>query len=462
MSFSRRDLVLGGSSAIASAALARHAAAQPAATNEVVLSGGYLRSFDPSIGDLASGDVHVRDGVIVAVAPSIAAPGVARRDLSNCVVMPGLIDSHWHMWNSTARGLAASGAGPFTKTMAALSKVWTPEASAIGVSLAAAEAIHGGITTVNNWAHNIKAAEFAEAEYQAMRASGLRGRFSYGYPQAARPDQPMDIAGLEAFRTRHFAAGPASLWSLGICVRGPDRSEPDVWRAEWAAARRLGLPITAHIASDRAAAAMGNIPKLKQEGLLGPDVLMVHATAASRGDLQLLAETGTMLAISPWTELEVGYGVPDINNLVASGVGVALSVDNTVLAGAADMFGVMKLTADLAAGQAAKQNAVTDRAVLDWAIGGGARALGVASLVGSLAPGRRADIIAIRRDALNTEPVGSVDALLTHAAQPDNVDFVMIDGVVHKQDGRLTRVDAAALRAQASAMIAQLRRKADI
>lgn len=462
MAISRRNLLLGGSAVAITSACPAMARAQTSSQNELILSGGYVLSLDPVIGDLAKGDVHIRNGAIVAVAPSIAAPGVPRRDMSGRVVMPGFVDTHWHMWNSIARGFANTRLGPFAKSMGALSRVWTPAASALSVRLACAEAVQSGITTVNNWAHNIKARDFADAELDAQKASGLRGRFSYGYPQSIGKGVLMDLDGIEIMNKDEFGLTNRSLVSLGICARGPDRSDPAVWRGEWAAAREFKLPITAHIASDRAAGGMNGIGLLHREGLLGPDVLMVHATHASADDFRLLAETKTPLTISPWTELEVGYGLPPIARMMEASVPMSLSVDNMVLAGQADMFGVMRVTADLAAGMAEKPDVLRDRDVLQWATMGGAEALGIAKSVGSLSIGKRADIIAIRSDTLNTRPVKNIDVLLTHAARPNDVDFVMIDGVVHKESGRHTRIDVPALLAEAADTIRRLRVQADI
>lgn len=454
----RRSFLGTAAAAGALASGVRPAAAQP--VSEMVLTGGHVVTMDPAFGDLTIGDVHVRDGAILAVAASIAAPGVPRIDMAGRIVLPGFVDTHWHMWNTIARGLPSSRLGPFAKTMGALAKVWTPQASALGVWLALAEAVNSGITTAQNWAHNIATPDFAEAELAAQLASGVRGRFAYGYPQALAPERPIDVAALESFVKRHGDAG--GLVSLGMCARGPDRSADEVWRAEWRAARGLGLPITAHVASDRAAAAKGAIPIMSREGFLGPDVQIVHATHARPEDFSLMSAAGSPLSISPWTELEVGYGLPGLPAMAASGVEMGLSVDNMVLAGRADMFDVMRLTADLAAGIAEKQSVLPDRRVLEWATIGGARGLGLGDLVGSLTPGKRADLIAVRADGLTTSPVGSVDFLLTHAAQPADVDFVMIDGVVHKQAGRLIRIDVDALSAEARAEIARLKERAGL
>jgi 5-methylthioadenosine/S-adenosylhomocysteine deaminase len=264
LAISRRNFLLGSSAVVVSGAYPNFAQAQtiPAPQGEVVLSRGYVLSLDPVIGDLAKADVHIHNGEIIAVSPPIAAPGVPRRDMSGRVVMPGFVDTHWHMWNSIARGFGNSRLGPFGKSMAALSRVWTPEASALSVRLACAEAVQSGITTANNWAHNIKARDFAEAEVAAQKASGLRGRFSYGYPQTIGKSVLMDLNGIEIMRRAEFGDKTRGLLSLGLCVRGPDRCERVAWRGEWAAAREFKLPLTTYIASDRAAAGMGGISLL--------------------------------------------------------------------------------------------------------------------------------------------------------------------------------------------------------
>lgn len=463
---SRRQLLINGLSLAAASSVvgcASPRASAPGAERGVyLLHGGYVLSMDPAIGDLERGDVLVRDGRIAALGVALDAPGAERIDMRGRVVLPGFVDTHWHMWNTIARGLDSSEHGPFAKTMAALANVWTPEASALGVRLACAEASHAGITTVNNWAHHIKRPEFAAAELAAQRASGVRGRFSFGYAQSLKPGELMDLAALEAMQARHFRAGVDGLLSLGVAMRGPDRADARVWRHEIDAARALGLPITAHVASDRASAAKGHLALMHRERYLGPDVQIVHATHASRNDFALMKEAGSPLSISPWSELEVGYGLPALSEMAASGVEMGLSVDNMVLAGQADMFSVMRLTIDLAAGQSERQGVISHRRALEWATIGGARGLALSALTGSLTPGKRADLIAVDRGALNTRPVRDVAFMLTHSARPDDVDLVMIDGILHKRDKRLLRINVPELLAEADETIAKLRAQAKV
>lgn len=407
---------------------------------------------------LTDKDLLIKDGRIAAIGYSLQPEGAEVIDMAGHILMPGLIDTHWHMWNTAARGLWRSSKGGFAPTMAEIAPHFTPADVAISVELAMAEAVNSGITTVHNWAHNIRSPAHAEAEIGAMVRSAVRGRFAYGYAQTARPDQPMNLQHLASIAR----TAPSDLITLGICARGPDRSDGSVWQAEWDEARRLDLPISTHMASDVKAAAGQGIARLAARQGLGPDVQLVHLTAASRSDMDHVAQAGSPVSISPWTELEVGYGVPPITNMVAAGLLIGLSVDNMVLAGQADMFSVMRLATDLARGVARDQLVIEDMRALGWATSDGAKSLGLSDRVGALEPGMRADVIAIRKDALNMRPAADLPSLLTHAARPENVSMVLIDGSFHKRNGRLTRVDLPGLQSRATTAIQHIRSAANI
>ena len=440
------------SALLATAPLAMTIAAQAASSRRLLLRGAdhLLTMTGPP---RPKTDLLISDGRIEAIGPDLPVGEADVIDLTGHVLMPGFVDTHWHMWNTAARGLWRSAKGGFMPTMAAIAPHFTPADVAIGVDLALAEAVSSGITTVHNWAHNLRSPAHAEAEIAAMVRSGVRGRFAYGYAQDADKDQPMDLDHLSAIARRP----PSALVSIGICARGPDRSDAEVWQAEWDAARRLGLPISTHMASDAKAAAGGGIAALAARDGLGPDVQLVHLTAASRADMDRVAKVGSPVSISPWTELEVGYGVPPIPDMIAAGLLMGLSVDNMVLAGQADMFSVMRLSTDLARGVSRDQLLVEDMTALRWATAVGAQSLGLGKRVGALVPGMRADVIAVRVNTLNTMPPADLPSLLTHSARPDDVSLVLIDGVVHKRDGHLIRVDLPAIQAQAAASIARMR-----
>lgn len=416
-SMSRRTLL--GGIGIGLAASALPAWGQQSSSGDIVLAGGLVLTMEPAA-SAHNADIHVRGGKIVNIAADLQVPGAERMDMTGSIILPGLVDTHWHMWNSLARGFSMSSLGPFAKTMAPLARVWTPEAAALSVRIAVAEALHAGITTVNNWAHNTKGPEFAHAEYAAMKESNIRGRFSYGYPQALKPDEKIDFSALDTFLGS--LSENDDLLHVGMCMRGPDRSAASIWREEWEFARSHRLPITTHIASDRNAAGMKNIATMSKEGFLGPDVQLVHATHATHDDFAMIAQAGSPVSVSPWTELEVGYGIPPVSLMAETGVKVGLSVDNMVLSGNADMFSIMKITAGLAAGQSETQGKVSNKLVLDWATRSGASGLGLGNKVGSIAVGMSADIIAVRTDELNTVAAMTPEFLLTHSAQRGHGD----------------------------------------
>ncbi|WP_435171227.1 amidohydrolase family protein [Falsirhodobacter sp. 1013] len=403
-------------------------------------------------------DVLIEGDRIQQIGSAIAPNGAEVIDLSGTLLMPGMVDTHWHMWNTIARGMGQTDLGGFASSMAPLANIWTPEAAALSVRLALAEAWSSGITTVHNWAHNIRNPEFAAAEWEAMREGGIRGIFAYGYPQDLPPEDRMDFAALRAFRDR-FADMPTL--RMGLCTRGPDRSADGIWQEEWRIAREMGLPITSHVASDRKGGAAGNIARMAEGGFLGPDVQIVHATHATDDDFRRMADHGSPVSISPWTEMEVGYGIPPVARMAKAGLAIGLSVDNMVLGGNADMFGVMKVASDLAAGQTERQGAVADAAVLHWATAGGAETLGLTD-TGRIAPGTLADLVAVRLDAVNTRPASTPEFMVTHAAHPGNVDTVIAGGIVRKNGGKLIGVDHEALLDEAASMIAHLMRQAGI
>src|SRR5689334_21396 len=226
--FSRRRM-LQSATAVAAAMLSPRAilaqqAARPAtslpARGEIVIRGATVLTMDPAVPDLASGDVHVRDGTIVAVAQKVAAPGAEVIDGAGMICIPGFIDTHFHMWNALFRpfvraDVPALGYFPVT---ARLGPLMRPEDSYRSVRLAATDAIAAGITTVHNWSHNTRSPEHAEAELSAMRDMGIRRRFAYGTPVGMPDDAPMDLAGLARVK-KSWMPDKDGLLTLGICSR---------------------------------------------------------------------------------------------------------------------------------------------------------------------------------------------------------------------------------------------------
>jgi cytosine/adenosine deaminase-related metal-dependent hydrolase len=228
--FSRRTVLKGATALGALAVASRTAlgqqgtrgAAGPAAPlpprGEFVIRGATVLTMDPALADLAAGDVHVRDGAIVAVGPRVD-PRAQIIDGGGVICMPGFVDTHWHLWTSLFRPFVRSDVGDrgYFPVTSRLGQLLSPEDSYRSVQLGIAEALSAGVTTVHNWAHNVRSPEHADAELAAMRDTGIRGRFAYGPAQGMPDDQPMDMAGIARVKGDWMPGD--GLLTLGICSR---------------------------------------------------------------------------------------------------------------------------------------------------------------------------------------------------------------------------------------------------
>ncbi|MGH3211496.1 MAG: amidohydrolase family protein [Trebonia sp.] len=444
----------------------------PVSGANLLIRGGYVLTMD-SAGDLPGGDVHLRDGVIQQIGTNLNEPEAEVIDASGKIVAPGLVDTHWHMWNTLLRGMSDGRPTPdgpdrsgYFATCVGIGRHFLPRDTYAGTRLAAAEAIDAGITTVHDWAHNIRGLDWAEAGLRALGQSGLRARFSYGYQTGHENDQLMALDDLASIRAAWPSYHADDRIHLGMAWRGTGGSNPamrvapGLYRAEIAAARELGLPVSVHACGPLASA--GQIRTYADEGLLGPDLQLVHLNNASAGEIALAAQAGTPVSVSPWTELQIGYGRPVTGELLAAGLPVGLSVDTTMLSGNADLFSVMKVTQACANGQARHEFALSARDVLRLATIEGARTLGLGAVTGSLTAGKRADVIVVSVDAPNLGVLTDPARLLVTAASPRDVDLVVVDGRILKRDGVVTGVDVPEVTRSARESLAALLSRASV
>jgi cytosine/adenosine deaminase-related metal-dependent hydrolase len=430
------------------------------ARGEWLFRDAYVVSLDDDLGDLPRADVHVRAGQIVAVGPHLPAEGLEVFDAAGMLLVPGFVDTHWHLWNTLMRGLIGDGPGRgYFEVKRGLAPYYTPRDSYCAARLALAEALDSGITTVHNWDHNVRSPEDADANLQAQVDMGLRGRFSYGPPDNLPGDRLMDLGDLDRVQRDWSGAASDGRIDLGVAVRGPFRTQPAVTRAEWRAARERGLPITMHC--DRCLREQGchqcEIASMEAEGLLGPDLLMVHAVHASPGDVQAMARSGTRLSLSPQTELRT-MGFPQVTEMLAAGVRVSLSIDTTAVPTNADMFAQMRVVLSVEMARV-PEAALSPRRMLRLATIDGARDLGLADQIGSITPGKRADFFLARMSDWNLVPCSDPVDVLVLAGQPANIDTVVVDGRILERHGSLLGVDAPRLKAEAvSALLGLLDR----
>lgn len=426
----------------------------------MVLRGGYVVTLDSELGELPDGDVRIRNGELVEVGNDLDATDSEVIDVSGCVVMPGFVDTHWHFWNTLLRGLVGAGKErAYFPVKRRLAPLFQPADSYIAARLALTEAIDAGITTAVNWDHNLRSPHHADAELAAHVESGVRVRLAYGNPDAFDPSSMMDIDDVD--RVRAWLDGRSDdRLSLGVSLRGPTRTERGIMLDEWAAARERGLPITMHLGGRRADTdRYADIGAMGEDGLLGEDVQLVHAVDADARELALLAETGTSLTLSPVSELKT-MDFPPLGDALEAGVQVSLSIDTLALPTTADMFEVMKLM--LYMERHRDRESILDlRRVLELATIEGARDLRMEDSIGTLTPGKRADVIAVRVDGPTMSPGFDPLALVVQCGQPGDVDLVIVDGRVLKRSGEITFFDPAEISADARAATGRLLQRAD-
>ena len=460
--WNRRE-VLGG--ALAAGALAgapfRLGSAQPRGNavtrpRDLLIRNGYVLTMDAALGDIAGGDVHVRDGAVAAVGRGLQAPaGAEILDGTGMLVLPGLVETHWHLWTTLLRSLAGDkqehGYFPTSRTVGTF---YTADDMYAAGRLAAAEAVHSGITFLHDWCHNVRTPAHAESALRALTEIGIRARFSYGSPTGASNDASIDLDDLKRLQTRWSDYGNGGLLTLGLAWRGAASAAT---LRDREVAKDLGLPISVHANNFQTSA--GGIQQLADRGLLGPDLQVIHAVWCTPQEIRALAENRVGVSVSPYSEMRIGFGFPIAAQLSEAGIAVGLSVDTPALSGNADMFAIMKAIQNIENGRALNEFKLTARRVLELATIEGARSMGLADSIGSLTPGKRADLIMVDTRALNLAVLTEPAHLLVEAAQPANVDTVLIDGRILKRGGRLTTVDVADVIDDAARAFNEVRRR---
>lgn len=408
------------------------------AEGSFLIRNGEIISMDEETGDLAKGSILVRGGEIIEIAETIEAPeGVVEIDATGAVIMPGLVDCHWHLWTSLMRSMSGTkkeeGYFPMTERY---SRYFTPEDMEIATTYAAAEAISSGITTLTDYNHNARNPNFVLAGCKALAQSGLRARVEYnGYrdkPSGERTDFDGIKNVLSELKQQNW-----NLLSLGLGSRGAGYEHLE---KDWEQARELGLGIAIHASSNKDQ--IGQIGKLQDRGLLGNDVNIIHGNAIQPNEIEAVAKAGASITMTPFSEMRIGYGLPVPNKLLDAGINISIGVDSTALSGNADLFAVMKLLQNLSNAKAEDEFHIHPEQLLKMATINGAKTLGIDHLTGSLAPGKRADLIILKKNYLNFSSGTRTKNLLVEATQPQNVDLVMVDGKILKQNGRLTTIDS--------------------
>src|SRR3984893_10017389 len=430
------------------------------ARGEFTIANAYVMTMDSSLGDIADGSVHVRNGDIVAVGKDVTGGG-ERIDGSGMIVMPGLVETHWHMWNTLFRSFAGDKPEDgYFPTVVRFGQQMSPDDTFQSTRLSAAEAINSGMTFVHSWCHNVRSTAHAEADIRALAEVGIRARHSCGWPQGLPDTQSVDQGAIESLARNWESWSNEGLITLGMAWRGQFRAgpiKPEVYQPEFDSARKLGLPIPLHVASARKA--VNQIEPLYKAKLMGKDVQLIHTLSASAAELDMIKDAGSSVSVSPGSELRIGYGYPQISEMMAKGIPLGISIDSSALTGSSNMFGVLKLARDSENARVESEFKMTARKALELGTIEGARSMGIEDKVGSLKPGKRADLIMISPNALNMAVVTHPAHLVLEATSPENVDTVVVDGRILKRGGKLAALDPPEVIAGARAALAGVRER---
>jgi 5-methylthioadenosine/S-adenosylhomocysteine deaminase len=422
-------------------------------TGRTLIRGGTVLSLDPELGDFATGDVLIERDRIVAVGPGLANGDAEVIDASGMIVMPGFVDSHRHIWEGLLRNIGTDvplegRSGYISFVLHKLAPAFRPEDAYIGDLISALGAIDAGITSLLDWSHIQGSPAHTDAVIQALRDSGLRAVFAYGFPWWGKWEERQPSWFVRA-ATEHFSSTD-QLLTLALAAPGPEFTEFEVSRDHWKLARETGARITTHVG----VGSYGQDAKVQEmgdAGLLGPDTTYIHCTTLNDTEIQMIVDTGGTVSLASPVEMMMGHGMPPIQKFLDRGLRPSLSVDvETNVPN--DMFNQMRsvLALQRASATAQGKSPLRTTEVLACATIEGARANGLDSKVGTLTPGKQADLIMLRTDRLNVTPLNDAATAVVTGMDTGNVDTVLIGGRVMKRHGKLLHVDWPAVQRMAT------------
>jgi 5-methylthioadenosine/S-adenosylhomocysteine deaminase len=427
----------------------------PAADNftpgrPVVFRNATVLSIDPAIGLVNGGDVLVVDKNIAQVGQNLTVPdGTVEIDASGGILMPGMVDTHRHMWQTALRGYGADWTltNYFHFYYLNWGKYFRPEDIYAGNLLSAIEAVDAGVTTTVDWSHGLQTIQHADAAVDALEEVPGRFVLAYGNLLGAPWEWSRKPEFADFIKRRFDGRGDMLRMQMAFDIPG-DPSFPE--KGAFEAARDFGLSVTTH-AGVWGATNDDGIRMMYENGFMTPDVVYVHAATLSEDSYQRIAATGGYTSISTESEDSAGQGYSPTWVLRKHNIPVSLSMDTSVW-WSGDLFSAMRATLNAdRAREHLEAHAKNDTVmysylraerVVNWATIGGAKALHMDDIIGSITPGKKADLVLIKNDASPAmfpilHPYGHV----VYQAGRGDVHTVMVDGKVVKYDHHLRGIN---------------------
>ncbi len=436
-----------------------------AAARSLLIRGATVITMDRQ-GDLPRGDILVKGDRIAEIAPTLQVDDAEVIDGTGFIVIPGLINAHMHTWQTALRGVAANWTllEYFSKMHAGLATVFQPEDLHIATLVGAINQLNCGTTTLADWCHNNPTPAHNDAAVEGLLQSGIRAAFFHGTPKPdPKPGEqpfwevPHPRAEVERLLKRHQGQ---SLLSIHAAVLGPHYSTMDVALHDFAMARDLGIIASLHQGGGPARTPDG-WQRLEREGLLGEHINIVHGHALDDAQLQRFCELGLSFSAAAESEMSQGHGHPLTGRLRQFGRAPSLGVDlESVMSG--DMISQARIALGIqrsldnvghraAHGTIPPTSTITTREALSWVTVEGARMLKALDRIGTLAPGKQADLVMIRASDLNMQPIHDPVSSVVFQTALSNIDSVMVAGQWKKRHGQLLGVDLPPLIAKLQA-----------
>ena len=439
-----------------------------------VIRGGHVMSMDPAVGYFVEGDVLVEGKKIVAVGQNLDVRGAARIDARGRIVMPGFIDTHHHQFETALRSFLAdgllfndgdpSGHGAINYFQYILGKFagfYRPEDVYISELFGSLSQLDAGVTTSHDISQIHYTPEHSDAAIKGSAASGRR--IVFGYFEGARADLQGSPPGASypedarRIRKQYFSSSDQlmTMFMGGEIYLQP----PGFYTTTWNLGRELGIPIAAHIVGSFGMAPEFEAIATGQRAVaFGPDNLFIHMTGMTDPAWQAVKDAGAGVSLAVPIEMNMRHGTPPIIKTLQIGIQPSLSVDVEVTL-TADMFTQMRSAMTLqrmfenaralGEGYAAgfpKLPLLTSRDVLRFATIEGAKDLKLDHKVGTLTPGKEADIIILDAEAINVHPLNVVPGAVVSLMERSNVLTVIVAGKIRKWESKLLDVNLRKLR----------------
>ena len=423
-------------------------------SHHLILSGAHVLVGDPRLRQFQRVDLEVRDGLIAEIGPDLAREGVETVDVSWAWIIPGLVDTHHHLWQSTMRALTSD----FTLD----DYFWTVRRNHStrhraldvynGTYGGAAALLDAGTTCTVDFSHCILTPDHADAGISAIKESGIRAVWCYGFynqpmddPWFTSADQRYDDA--RRIRSTYFSSDSDRV-RFGVAPTEMARVPFEQVAQEIMMGKELDGLVHPHTNTRWRPGHRSDIQQWNDAGLLWEHQLHSHCNSADAEDLKILADVGCAVSSTPETELGMGLGNTILRAAdragVTTGIGADIQSNNSP-----DLFSAMRLALAGERGRyhqaliesdgtsALERVALRTEDVLHFATLGGARGLGLDDVCGSIEIGKAADLVLIRHDSPRLRPVvDPINAIVMHVTVAD-VDTVMVGGDVVKEGGRL-------------------------